>query len=166
MIIFLDFDGVLHPISSRIVRQEGGAIVIDQAPDGEPIFCRVPLLAAVLRDFPEVRIVLSSSWTRYVPKAALLEPLQDLADRVIGSLSPYERGTRYERVRTFLEPFEGEPWIAIEDDRRNFPDAVPVLWTDSSTGLTIKDLALLRMRLSEAKTELYSQTDRKKERGG
>lgn len=166
MILFLDFDGVLHPISSRIVRREAGTLIIEQDPAGEPLFCRVPLLAAVLRDFPEVRIVLSTSWTRYVPNAALLEPLEDLADRVIGSLSPYERGTRYDRAKTFIEPFEGEPWIALEDDRRNFPETAPVVWTDSSTGLTIRDLALLRMRLAEAETEPASQADRVKERGG
>lgn len=166
MILFLDFDGVLHPISSRIIRQEAGTLVIEQDQEGEPLFCRVPLLAAVLRDFPEVKIVLSTSWVRYVPKAALLQPLEGLADRVIGSLSPYERGTRYERAKTFLEPFEGEPWIAIEDDRRNFPETAPVLWTDSSTGLTIKDLAGLRTLLAEAETEAASQAVRMKERGG
>lgn len=151
MILFLDFDGVLHPISSRIVRREGSAIVIEQAPEGEPLFCRVPILAAVLRDFPKVKIVLSTSWVRYMPREAMLEPLGDFADRITGSLSPYQRGSRYERVQTFLEPFDGEPWLALEDDRRNFPETAPVLWTDSSTGLTIKDLAALRARLSGAR---------------
>lgn len=147
--LFLDFDGVLHPISSRLVRQEAGTLVIEQAPESEPLFCRVPLLAAVLRDFPNVHIVLSTSWIRYVPKAALLEPLEDLAGRVIGSLSPYASGTRYERVQTFMEPFERASWLAIEDDRRNFPETAPVLWTNPATGLTITDLAALRARLSQ-----------------
>lgn len=149
MILVLDYDGVLHPISSRLVRREAGAIVIEQDPDGEPLFCRVPLLAAVLRDFPHVRIVLSTSWTRYVPMPALLEPLEDLADRVVGII-PQERGlSRHERVQAYLEGAGNPPWIALEDDRRNFPENAPVLWTDSATGLMIKDLAALRVRLSE-----------------
>lgn len=150
MILFLDFDGVLHPISSRIVRREAGTLVIEQYPQGEPLFCRVPLLAAVLRDFPEVRIVLSTSWTRYVSMPALLEPLDNLADRVVGII-PQERGlSRHERVKAYLEEAGESRWLALEDDRRNYPQTAPVVWTDSATGLTIKDLAILRQRLAVA----------------
>ena len=47
MILFLDFDGVLHPEPC------------DE--DGEP-FCNLPALEAILRDFPAVEIVISSMW--------------------------------------------------------------------------------------------------------
>jgi hypothetical protein len=50
MILFLDFDGVLHPQY-----------------DGEPtpvseIFCHLPRFESVMRDFPSVEIVISSTW--------------------------------------------------------------------------------------------------------
>lgn len=47
MFLFLDFDGVLHPEPLY--------------GDGE-LFCRLPLLEALLREFPEVSIVVSSTW--------------------------------------------------------------------------------------------------------
>lgn len=44
MILFLDFDGVMHPVNQ-----------VD-------LFCREEHLARVLRDFPGIDIVISSSW--------------------------------------------------------------------------------------------------------
>ncbi|MFD2270984.1 HAD domain-containing protein [Undibacterium arcticum] len=46
MILFLDFDGVLHP---------------DPCDEGER-FSRLPAFEALMRDFPAVEIVVSSSW--------------------------------------------------------------------------------------------------------
>ena len=47
MIVFLDFDGVLHPEN-----------VSSQA----PLLCRLPLVEEVLREFTQAEIVISSSW--------------------------------------------------------------------------------------------------------
>ena len=49
MILFLDFDGVLHPHPTRDERQ---------------LFCRRPTFEKVIRDFPHVEIVISSRWRR------------------------------------------------------------------------------------------------------
>lgn len=50
MLLFLDFDGVLHPQY-----------------DGEPtpvseLFCHLPRFESILQDFPSVEIVISSTW--------------------------------------------------------------------------------------------------------
>lgn len=47
MILFLDFDDVLHP---------------EPCYNHEKLFCYLPKLEKVLIDFPQVRIVLSSIW--------------------------------------------------------------------------------------------------------
>ena len=50
LILFLDFDGVLHP--------EGEDHILNGGAD----FCFLPRLEALLREFPWVKIVISSSW--------------------------------------------------------------------------------------------------------
>ncbi|MDP3172795.1 MAG: HAD domain-containing protein, partial [Polaromonas sp.] len=47
MIAFLDFDGVLHPEDTNSKNQ---------------LFCRLPLVEEVLREFPRAEIVISSAW--------------------------------------------------------------------------------------------------------
>src|SRR5438128_5315956 len=69
MILFLDFDGVLHRFGDRIAD-----------------YCRfLPRLEAVLRDYPDVKIVVSSDWRKH----HTLEELKgffsaDIGKRVIG----------------------------------------------------------------------------------
>lgn len=74
MILFLDFDGVLHP-------QYDGAWV----PPGQA-FCHLPRLEAVLRDFPSVDLVISSEWRRQFPLDVLRARFSpDIAVRIVGA---------------------------------------------------------------------------------
>ena len=59
--LFLDFDGVLHP--EDVHRRAGNSPYIG-SPSGHVLFEHAPLLAAVLRPCPDIRIVLSTSWVR------------------------------------------------------------------------------------------------------
>lgn len=63
MILFLDFDGVLHP------EYDG------QATPADVVFCHLPRFEAVMRDHPEVEIVISSMWREQFPLDALLDQL-------------------------------------------------------------------------------------------
>lgn len=56
MILFLDFDGVLHPDAAFLVKGRPTLKAEGQ------LFMWAPLLVDVLADFPEVQIVLSTSW--------------------------------------------------------------------------------------------------------
>jgi hypothetical protein len=58
MILFLDFDGVLHPDAAFLVN---GRTMLKA--DGE-LMMWAPLLVDVLAGFPEMQIVLSTSWAR------------------------------------------------------------------------------------------------------
>ena len=77
MILFLDFDGVLHPFQAR----------------DEGYFCCVPHLLEILRQHPEIRVVFSTSWRGEFPFPRLVEFVtadgrENLAHRFIDS-TPY-----------------------------------------------------------------------------
>ena len=74
MILFLDFDGVLHP------EYDG------QATPADVVFCHLPRFEAVMRDYPEVEIVISSMWREQFPLDALRARFSpDIAGRIIGA---------------------------------------------------------------------------------
>lgn len=78
MVLYLDFDGALHPENSRT----------------EPKFCRLPLLEAWLGERPSVEVVISSSWREVHPFAELVSFFaEDLQHRVIG-VTPLLRRVR------------------------------------------------------------------------
>lgn len=52
MILFLDFDGVLHPLFT----------LPELSPEESRPFCYLPRFAAVLHDYPHVEVVISSTW--------------------------------------------------------------------------------------------------------
>jgi len=70
MIIFLDFDGVLHP---------------DPCFDKDKLFICLPRLEQVLREFHSIRIVISSTWrlTRSLSDLKLFFS-PDIANRIVG----------------------------------------------------------------------------------
>lgn len=51
MILFLDFDGVLHPLFT----------LPELSPEESRPFCYLPRFAAVLHDYPHVEVVISST---------------------------------------------------------------------------------------------------------
>lgn len=114
-LLFLDFDGVLHPFPMPA--------------DPALLFSNLPRLESVLRDFPDVQIVISSSWREgrsLVELAALFSP--DIAGRIIGVLPVIEIRSlsdtvaiRYREIEQFLAGRSAH-WIALDDDPDLFPD--------------------------------------------
>jgi hypothetical protein len=108
MILFLDFDGVLHPWCS---------------PRSE-YFCYLPALEAVLRDYKHVEIVISSDWRLYFSLAQIRRHFSDdLAIRVIGQTpslgdgSLNQDGLRRHEALAYLERIgsPNRPWCALDD---------------------------------------------------
>jgi hypothetical protein len=114
MILFLDFDGVLHPASAPI-----GA---------DTDFCCLPLLEDWLRQHRQVNIVISSSWREIMTleKIRLLFN-KDIRHRVVDVCPNLTRDKEFEFVRhaeilAWLENshYRG-PWLALDDSVHLFP---------------------------------------------
>lgn len=115
MIIFLDFDGVLHP------RYDGAWVPPEQA------FCHLPRLEAVLRDFPSVDLVISSEWRKQFPLDALRARFSpDIAARIVGATpvaaasahaGHYVPARREAEILQWLDSAgrAAEPWLALDD---------------------------------------------------
>ena len=75
ILLFLDFDGVLHP------QYEGQ----QQVPD-EVAFCHLPRFEELLRDFPEVDVVISSAWRKQITLDELKNYFsEDIRTRIVGA---------------------------------------------------------------------------------
>lgn len=150
MILFLDFDGVLHPDAVYLIR---GRPVL-RAP-GE-LFMWAGLLVEALTDAPHVKIVLSTSWARELRFSGARDylPVQ-LRQRVIGatwhsgmSMSEeyrvlgretwWDMATRYQQIKRYVDRASLTSWIAIDDQPEGWADAdmERLVRTDGSKGLS------------------------------
>jgi hypothetical protein len=145
MLLFLDFDGVLHP-----------EICASQA----DLLCRLPLLEGVLREFPHVEVVVSSTWR----ESRTLDELRsffspDIQPRIIGTTPSWrdiqddsEMGTyvRQAEIESWLRQADRiwESWVAIDDQPRLFkPFLTNLVRSDPETGLTEEICMVLRGKL-------------------
>ena len=105
MIVFLDFDSVLHPETLR---------------SGTALLSRLPLVEQVLREYPSVELVISSAWRlKYADPSLAVTALRtqfapDIAPRVVG-VTP-EHKTLDDRdspdgLSSFSRQWECEVWM-------------------------------------------------------
>lgn len=97
MLLFLDFDGVLHPFARLPDRP---------ATESEP-FVYLARLESVLREHPHVRLVISSDWRKHHTLAELrLFLSEDMRFRIAGVIgidaTDHERGNRQRLVERYL----------------------------------------------------------------
>lgn len=120
MILFLDFDGVLHPIPCR----------------DRNLLCHIPRLESVLRDHLLVKVVISSLWRASHDLECLRAYFsEDIKPRIIG-MTPFTETpawakdsefffaqTRYNEILLWIEQnaYKGN-WLALDDAWREFPD--------------------------------------------
>lgn len=122
-VLFLDFDGVLHPAGDGPEVLEG------------PTFVWLPFLEGVLRGYPNVGIVVSSTWRYTHTDGELRLLLGDLGPRLLGAIP---RGPRYEGIQWWLHMNRAFASHRIIDDHaREFPDPLPpeLLLCDPALGL-------------------------------
>jgi hypothetical protein len=144
-ILYLDFDGVLHPDAVYLVK---GQPVLKR--DGLSLFEWAPLLESVLGEFPDVSIVLSTSWVRAKGFSYARDWLTPaLAARVIGATwhsqmsndfednQRFDFGTRHQQIRLDAHRRGLKRWVAIDDDTRAWPekDLPWLVVCDSDLGL-------------------------------
>lgn len=113
MILFLDFDGVLHP------QYEGEPTPVDR------VFCHLPRFEAIIRDFPSVEIVISSTWRyQFTLDQIRARFSSDIAARIIDMTpqtenidSQYFPARREGEILGWLLAAGREyvPWVALDD---------------------------------------------------
>ena len=150
MLLFLDFDGVLHPevVSFSIpgvLRREGD-------------FSRVPLFEELMREFPDIDIVISSAWRELNSLDTLrgfFSP--DIAERIIDAtpvLPAHFEARREQEIRCWLQQAgrENEPFVAIDDWPMLFSPGCDFLFAiDPERALDIATINGLRQRLKALK---------------
>lgn len=157
MILFLDYDGVLHP---------------DPCSDKSRLFENAYRLVRTLDPFPEVSIVLSTSWRNVRPDDALLGPLPErLRNRVIGRTPkfsdcaatagrvPYRRHVECEQwLRN--HHMSDSPWWALDDRADWFsPYCENLLECDSLVGFDERMARLLSCTLEVARRRAARSPD-------
>ena len=147
MILFLDFDGVLHP---------------EPCYEYKKLFCHRSLFESVINEHCDVQIVISSSWRHKRSLTELKELFsKDIRDRIIGVtpdwldlpdlLSVIGQYPRQVEIEGWLR-MSGKPWqdwVALDDRPYWFrPFLKNLVRCDPRTGLTENTLLLLREKLS------------------
>ncbi len=157
MILFLDFDGVLHP---------------DPCFDEARLFERAPSLAEVLDRYPEVSIVLSTSWRTQCTLNELNERLpQALRERVIDVTPPFAFGDapsplvpyrRHAECMQWLRASgdEQRPWLALDDRPTLFaPYCEQLIVCDPQHGIVETTLTRLDSALTRARQKSMQHVD-------
>jgi hypothetical protein len=126
-VLYLDFDGVLHP---EDVRRRAGRGPYIASPSGHVLFEHAPLLADVLRPYPDIRIVLSTSWVRWyrsVHRVARKLP-PELKARVVGATyhqdmdeESFRQAPRGMQVSADVLRRQPAGWLALDDDYLHWP---------------------------------------------
>jgi hypothetical protein len=138
-LLFLDFDGVLHPNFCR----------------NQEHFNRVDLLMeAIGCDIAELEIIISSSWRFHYHFDEILGYFPIALQRLILGTTPEVEPGRYQRYReicTYLTQSKESPdWRALDDDIREFPkNCQNLIACNGRVGLDINTAHQLRNWLNK-----------------
>lgn len=125
--MYLDYDGVLHPEDVRLDRKRHPYVA---SPAGHRLFEHAELLSTLLAPYPEIRLVLSTSWVRvYGSVSRAAKPLPPaLGSRIIGAT--YHRKMNEQRfaqmprgMQIWDDVVRRHPidWLAIDDAHHDWP---------------------------------------------
>jgi hypothetical protein len=159
MILFLDFDGVLHP-DDVFMTPKG-----PQLRSSGDLFMWAAILDDELAPFPKVKIVLSTSWVRQLDFSRAKKRLpKGLQARIVGStwhssMSKvwadqiwWDQTSRHGQISRYVARANITDWIAIDDDAENWAsnDLNRLLLADRNHGLTTPGLLdALRAKLHQ-----------------
>lgn len=120
-LIFLDFDGVLHPLQPEVSQLER--------------FCWLPTLEALVGSFPDVYIVVHSTWRYEYTEPELRQMLGSLGHRFVGCAP---RAPRQQAIEMVLQANRGvRGHLVLDDDPREFSGStLNVVLLDPQRGLS------------------------------
>ena len=126
MIIFLDYDGVLHPDEAYHSRR--GVIL---RCDGHNLFEHAQLLTDLLNPYPDVKIVLSTSWVWVFgfdeARARLPKQLQAKVKGATWHSQMEDRHmwmhySRHSQIDSYVKRHFPTNWIALDNDDTDWPE--------------------------------------------
>lgn len=142
--IFLDFDGVTHPVSAiadwRSLNIHGGDL--QHLIEKRDLFRWLPKLAEALEDHPDVVLVIHSAWRSVVGNVQLREILgPQLEQRFMGVTSLDL--TRHKGIVELALRCQMDHYLVIDDAASEFPKDWPhLIATDPETGLSDQNICL------------------------
>ena len=126
-VLYLDFDGVLHHESCLYHPRRGAYL---EAPDRYSLFQHAPLLEQLLTPYPDLQIVLSTSWVlRYGCSDTVKRLPFSLQARVIGATfhsrdmvdDDFRCMPRGQQVTEDVMRRRPRDWLALDDDDEGWP---------------------------------------------
>ena len=134
-ILYLDYDGCLHSEDVRIFKRRP-VIFENNTISTRPLFEHLKLLEQLLQPYPELRIVLSTSWVRHLGFSYAKEQLTPaLQARVIGATwhthmrqenagaECFDQLSRFQAICADATRRRNNCWLALDDNLEGWPDA-------------------------------------------
>lgn len=158
-ILYLDFDGVLHPEGVHFNHEGRIYLSEEYCSQGHRLFESTSYLIDALRPYPEIKVVLSTTWARVFSfeRAAQFLP-DELSRRVIGgtfdpttSGAAFDALSRGDQVVADVSRRGCQKWIALDDDADNWPREHLTKLLRTRPALGLQDLytrGLLEQRVS------------------
>lgn len=157
MILFLDFDGVLHP--DAVYLRHGRPTLVYTRQPGASLFMWSEHLVDILAQHPQVRIVLSTSWARHLGFSRAKKRLPAvLRERCIGATwhsamrggggmygrtfsTWWDSSTRYQQIARYVERAGLQEWLAVDDDDEGWPESMRhrLVHMDAEFGLGVPE---------------------------
>lgn len=151
LVVYLDFDGVLHHEAVMWHSRRGIYMCPKQAP-GHALFEWLHFLEEALQPYPSAKLVLSSSWCIKPGYSAALKRLPlTLRERFIGGtfhrrfhgadsykLSKFQEMPRGMQIWRDVERRQPLQWLAIDDNAEGWPERAQdnLIRCDGSAGLS------------------------------
>jgi hypothetical protein len=163
-ICYLDYDAVLH--DGNVFRNRSKGMYIKTL--GRTFFEWMPILEDLLAPYPELKIVLSTTWVRQLGfNEAKHELSPALNERVIGSIflhpklinAEFDVLPRGMQILHDVERRKPEDWFALDDDVFGWPAGCreKLIQTDAKKGLSdpaVQEQVCARL------AEMFSDADR------
>lgn len=108
MVLYLDFDGVLHPFGEEAIDEYGRLLPNPQ------LFCWLPILSELLSPYPAVRVIVSSDWRRLFSDQELMRLLGELGGRFVGVVENINRN-RAQEIACDANSRVISDWLALDD---------------------------------------------------
>jgi HAD domain in Swiss Army Knife RNA repair proteins len=140
VILYLDFDGVLHPSEVWLIDDKP----VLQWPDDPSLtlFCWAPILESILDDYDSagrISIIISSTWSQKFGVQIASEYLpSSLKNRVIGKTTHSDRPRGVQIAQHAKYHINSQPWLAIDDVAHLWPTEHlnKLIRCDSARGLS------------------------------